>query len=157
MKDFFISYTSADKAWAEWIAWLLEDADYSAVIQAWDFRPGANFVLKMQRAAEGSKKTIIVLSNNYLKSPFAQSEWAAAFAGDPEGRKKKLIPIRVEECKPGGLLAPLIYLDIVGLPEQDARLSILGAFSTRAKPARVPAFPGSAQARPHVPFPGDAT
>jgi hypothetical protein len=24
--DFFISYTSNDRAWAEWIAWQLEDA-----------------------------------------------------------------------------------------------------------------------------------
>ncbi len=26
MLDFFISYTSADEAWAEWIAWVLEAA-----------------------------------------------------------------------------------------------------------------------------------
>jgi hypothetical protein len=26
MKDFFISYNSADKTWAEWIAWQLEEA-----------------------------------------------------------------------------------------------------------------------------------
>jgi hypothetical protein len=26
MKDFFISYTKADKSWAEWIAWTLEAA-----------------------------------------------------------------------------------------------------------------------------------
>jgi hypothetical protein len=47
MKDFFISYAKADQPWAEWIAWKLEDAGYSTVIQAWDFRPGANFVLEM--------------------------------------------------------------------------------------------------------------
>ncbi len=26
MKDFFISYNSADRTWAEWIAWQLEEA-----------------------------------------------------------------------------------------------------------------------------------
>jgi hypothetical protein len=55
MKDFFISYTKADQAWAEWIAWKLEEAGYSTVIQAWDFRPGSNFVLEMQRAASTAK------------------------------------------------------------------------------------------------------
>ncbi|MGA9350971.1 MAG: TIR domain-containing protein [Anaerolineae bacterium] len=25
MKDFFISYNSADRTWAEWIAWQLEE------------------------------------------------------------------------------------------------------------------------------------
>ena len=42
-KDFFISYNKADRTWAEWIAWELEAAGYSSVVQAWDFRPGDNF------------------------------------------------------------------------------------------------------------------
>ena len=42
-KDFFISYTSTDRPWAEWIAWQLEHEGFSVVIQAWDFRPGGNF------------------------------------------------------------------------------------------------------------------
>ena len=42
MKDFFISYNSADRQWAEWIAWQLEEAGYTTVLQAWDFRPGPN-------------------------------------------------------------------------------------------------------------------
>ena len=50
--DFFISYTAADRAWAEWIAWQLEDADYSTVLQAWDFKSGSNFVEKMQTAMD---------------------------------------------------------------------------------------------------------
>ena len=28
--DFFVSYTSADRAWAEWIAWQLEAEGYKA-------------------------------------------------------------------------------------------------------------------------------
>ncbi|HEY0070106.1 MAG TPA: toll/interleukin-1 receptor domain-containing protein, partial [Chloroflexia bacterium] len=40
MKDYFISYNKADKDWAEWIAWHLEEEKHSTVLQAWDFRPG---------------------------------------------------------------------------------------------------------------------
>jgi hypothetical protein len=47
MKDFFISYSGKDKPWAEWLAYQLEKAGYTTVIQAWDFRPGGNFVLEM--------------------------------------------------------------------------------------------------------------
>src|SRR5689334_16512978 len=79
MKDFFISYTGNDRTWAEWLAWVLEEAGYSVVIQAWDFRPGGNFVLDMQKATEANR-TIAVLSSLYLQKPFPQSEWAAAFA-----------------------------------------------------------------------------
>ena len=70
MKDFFISYNSNDKPWAEWIAWILEEADYSVVIQDWDFRPGQNFVLEMHNAMDRTNKTLLVLSENYLQSEF---------------------------------------------------------------------------------------
>ena len=159
MKDFFISYTKADQPWAEWIAWKLEEAGYSTVIQAWDFRPGANFVLEMQQAATGAKQTIAVLSKKYLESIFTTSEWAAAFAQDPQGRKQKLIPIRVAPCELTGILAPIIYLDLVGLPEEDARVALLGAFSDRSKPARAPAFPGTQRPRvspTQLAYPGTA-
>ncbi len=32
--DFFVSYTSADRAWAEWIAWQLEAEGYTVIVQA---------------------------------------------------------------------------------------------------------------------------
>ncbi len=143
LKDFFISYTKADQAWAKWIAWTLEEAGYLVVIQAWDFRPGANFILEMQQAATEANQTIAVLSQKYLESTFTQPEWAAAFAQDPQGKKQKLIPIRVAPCELTGILAPIVYLDLVGLPENDARAALLGAFVKQNKPSSVPALFGA--------------
>ncbi len=37
--DFFISDTQPDRRWAEWIAWALNEAGYTAAIHAWHFRP----------------------------------------------------------------------------------------------------------------------
>ena len=85
--DFFISYNKADTHWAEWIAWQLEEAEYTTILQAWDFRPGSNFVLDMQKAAENAQRTVMVLSPNYLNVLYTQPEWAAAFANDPTGEK----------------------------------------------------------------------
>lgn len=65
--DFFISYNRADTNWAEWIAWQLEEAKYSTILQAWDFRPGSNFVLDMQKAAENALRTVMVLSPSISK------------------------------------------------------------------------------------------
>ena len=143
-KDFFISYNSADRAWAEWIAWVLEEKGYNVIIQAWDFRPGGNFVLDMQRAAEDSERTIMVLSEDYLKAKYTQPEWAAAFRNDPESRDRKLIPIRVAECKPSGILGPLVYVDLVGRSETEAEQLVLRLLAERVKPATRPLFPGKA-------------
>jgi hypothetical protein len=46
--DFFVSYTQADREWAVWIAWILEEAGYRVLVQAWDFGPGSNWVQGMQ-------------------------------------------------------------------------------------------------------------
>src|ERR1044072_9449042 len=103
MKDFFISYNKADRRWAIWIAWILEEEQYSVVIQEWDFRPGENFVLRMQKAAAQTHKTIAVLSQHYIDAEYTQPEWAAAFARDPQGERRALIPIRVGQCSLEGL------------------------------------------------------
>jgi len=140
-KDFFISYTGKDRHWAEWIAWQLEEAGYSVIIQAWDFRPGGNFVLDMQKATE-AERTIAVLSPDYLQRPFPQAEWAAAFVEDPTGEANKLLPVRVVECSPKGLLAPIVYIDLVNRNETEARDELLkGVNSGRIKPATAPRFP----------------
>jgi hypothetical protein len=157
--DFFISYTRADVSWAEWIAWVLEEAGYSTKIQAWDFVPGANFILEMQHALTEASRTIAVLSPDYLKSHFAAPEWAAAFANDPEGWRRSLVPVRVRHCPVKGLLKGIIYVDLVGKDEDDAEQALLKAVSGgRNKPASRPAFPGPslhAQPQERPQFPGN--
>jgi hypothetical protein len=144
--DFFISYNKVDCSWAEWVAWQLEEEKYTTVLQAWDFRPGANFVLEMQRATTQAERTVAILSHDYLAAHFTQSEWAAAFALDPTGEKNLLLPIRVQETEMTGILSQVIYVDLVGLGEQDARSRLLaGVRQTRLKPSVQPFFPGKLQ------------
>jgi len=61
LKDFFISYNKADLQWAEWIAWQLEEAGHTVLIQAWDILPGMDFLVEMERAADDCKRTSAVL------------------------------------------------------------------------------------------------
>ena len=90
-------------------------------IQVWDFGAGSNFALEMHQAAIESAHTIAVLSPNFLKSEFCAPEWAAAFVQDPTGRQKKLLPVRVRECTPPGLLTAVDYIDLVGQEEAAAK------------------------------------
>src|SRR5271165_6054997 len=151
----FISYNRADRDWAEWIAGVIERGGYQPIIQAWDFRPGEDFVLKMQQAATESDLTIAVLSEAYLKAEFTQPEWTAAFARDPTGEKRGLIPIRVAECSLTGMLLPRININLVGLKEQDAERALLDGLKPSGKPAQPPPFPAK-HAEPSIstaPFP----
>jgi tetratricopeptide (TPR) repeat protein len=145
-KHFFISYNKADRAWAEWIGWQLEEAGYATALQAWDFRPGSNFVLEMDRAARLAERTIAVLSPDYIKAVYTQPEWAAAFRLDPTGEGGTLVPVQVRECRHElkGLLRQIISIDLVGLDESTAQETLLeGIRHERNKPTTAPLFPGS--------------
>jgi tetratricopeptide (TPR) repeat protein len=146
LKDFFISYNNSDQYWAEWIAWQLEEAGYKTVLQAWDFRPGSNFVIEMDRATKEAKRTIVILSPHYLKAAFTQPEWAEAFRQDPKGELGLLLPVRVKECEVRGLLSQIIYIDLVGLDETKSREKLLaGVQHRRFKPTNPPRFPTKMQ------------
>ncbi len=149
-KEFFISYNHRDTAWAVWIAWQLEANGYSTIIEAWDFGAGSNFVLDMDRALKQARRMILVLSPNYLESSFTGPEWAAAFAADPTGQDARVIPVRIADVALSGLLAQIVYVDLVGKNEGAASEALLSQVKTgRGKPSQAPSFPGDA--RPEFP------
>src|SRR5512132_89413 len=99
----------------------------------------------MQQGASSCRRTIAVLTPAYFESGFARAEWYSAFARDPTGEAGLLLPVRVQECDIEGLLGPIIYIDLGGLEEAQARERLVaGIEGTRAKPSRPPRFPGIA-------------
>lgn len=125
MAIYYISYSNADIDWAEWVAWELENKKHHVIIQDWDFTPDVDFAAKIDEAAELADKIIAVWSPDYLNAMYSQLEWAAAFAKHATGTKGKLIPVRVKECTPKGLLKEIAYLDLVGLDEESASNELL--------------------------------
>jgi tetratricopeptide (TPR) repeat protein len=158
--DFFVSYTQADRRWAEWIAWVLEEhGHYRVLVQAWDFVPGSNWVQKMQDGTRDATRTLAVLSDAYLASQYGSAEWQAAWAADPGGADRKLLVVRVANCDRPGLLAGVVGADLFGIDGPAARARLLDMVATaiagRAKPATAPEFPGTGRAVPEEPhFPG---
>ena len=150
--DYFISYTSTDRAWAEWIAWQLKEAGSSVVLQAWDMVPGLDFLHEMQIATTTAKRTLAVLSPAYFTSQFSEAEWRVAFANDPSGEQRRLIPVRVVDFTPQGLLATRIYIDLVAKDRQAARAALLEGVQGQpaAVPTEEPAFPGEQRAAVEV-------
>ncbi len=140
MKDFFISYSKDDRRWAEWIAWQVEEAGYTTIAEAWDFKPGANFVTKMHKALKMTDRVIMVASEKYFDSKFTKGEWTAAYAENSD----KLIMVRISDYKPDGLLRPVIYIDLFGLNEEDAKEGLLkGIKKIQSKPSTQSPYPGS--------------
>jgi hypothetical protein len=155
-RDFFISYTQVNRPWAEWIAVQLEAAGYTTLLQAWDFRPGSDFLHQMQQATTTAGRTIAVLSPAYFGSTFGEAEWRAAFVKDPTGELGLLLPVRVQECAPPGLLASRVYIDLVDADEATARrLLLAGVGESGARPTTA-LFPGTAVGAKRFPGQGPA-
>ncbi len=147
-RDFFISYAKADRDWARWIAWQLEDFGYRVLIQEWDFVAGSNWMEGMQTGIRQSERTIAILSSQYLGSVHAQAAWEAAWSVDPRGQERKLFPIRIEkDCPCPFPLSHVVSADLFGCDEPAALRELqrhVSAIETgRAKPATAPVFPGS--------------
>ena len=144
--NFFISYTQADRAWAEWIDFVLRAAGHTTVVQVYDFAPTDNFVRSMHDALQKSRRTILLLSNAYLASRYCSDEWTAAFAANA------LAMIRIEAVEPPGLLKPLGYIDLVGIAEEAAEKALLDDLPGPApRPTARPSFPGEAGIKPRFP------
>jgi TIR domain len=144
--DFFLSYTRADRAWAEWIAWQLEEHGYRVLIQAWDFVPGSNWIFAMQEGVTKSARMIAVLSESYSASVYGSAEWRAVWARDPAGDLKKLITVRVTDCDRPGLLHGVVGIDLFRYTDESAAAAELlaavkAANERRRKPSLAPPFP----------------
>ena len=151
--DFFISFVPDDRAWAEWMAWELEDAGNVVVLQGWAFRPGANFALELRRA-QPAQTTIVLLSPTYLAALRTQSEWQAEFGPD-----SGVVAVRVREFEPDGPPVLAQFIDLVGLDEAEARAHLLAGVHRAAPQYRRPATevlpaPPLPTRRPSVPARG---
>jgi hypothetical protein len=145
--DFFISHAGHDRAWAEWVAWHLIDADYNVELDCWDWGPGDNFVLKMGRALDSADRVVALLSPAYFEpSRYTADEWSAALVKDEEGRHR-LLPLRVEPCDVPRLLQPLLSGDLFGIAEDEAIQRLLTAARGPVRPGGRPMFPPSGAAR----------
>ncbi len=137
--DFFISHAGRDTAWAEWLAWQLQQAGYTVELDVWDWAPGEDFVARMQQALERADRLLAVCTEAYFTSAYGGAELRAAFA-QSAAAQGRIVPVLVEPVTLPALFAPLIYVDLTGLDEATAAVR-LRARLTGGRPTAAPPFP----------------
>jgi len=159
LKDFFVTYHHADRFWAEWIAWQLEDAGYTTILPAWDFRAGTNFNVEIRKASAKAKHIIAVLSPDYFAIRKNLEEWNTTFRQNTVSGYERLIPVLVCKCeqKQMKFLKSIVYIDLVECDEATAcQLLLAEVRRERIKPSFPPPFPGKqhkAAREDYPPFP----
>lgn len=134
--DFFLSYSTRDEAIAREISAIVEGAGYSVFAQFKDFVPGSNFVREMQRGLAATSRVIALYSPDYEASGNCQAEWAAAYAADPGGAKRRLLPFLIRPTELNPLARQIVYTNLVGLGANEMKAAVLDALSRGQGPAR---------------------
>uniref|UniRef100_A0A182IYV9 Uncharacterized protein n=1 Tax=Anopheles atroparvus TaxID=41427 RepID=A0A182IYV9_ANOAO len=98
--DAFVSYSSKDEAFvAEELAPMLENGDpsYKLCLHYRDFPVGAYIADNILQAVESSRRTIMVLSENFIKSEWCRFEFKSAHHQVLRDRRRRLIVILLGE------------------------------------------------------------
>ena len=144
--DFFVSHAGADRAWAEWVTWQLTEAGYTVELDVWDWAAGQNFVTAMSDALDRCDRVVALFSVAYFdRDRYTTEEWSASVLHVPGAEQGRLVPVRVEDVPAAGVpavLRPLVYRDVFGMAEGQARRVLLEAVAGPRRPDRKPVFPG---------------
>jgi Tfp pilus assembly protein PilF len=161
--DIFVSYTSQDRDWAEWIGQELEKLGHVARIDAWEISGGGDIAAWMDERHDKADHILCVVSETYLSKPYSSWERRAGQWAAQTDRPNFVLPVRIEDCKLRTLLASVKYCDLFGMEENEARARLTEFLKPAGKPIGPVPFPGAkpdgasiAASPPHVEvaFPG---
>jgi tetratricopeptide (TPR) repeat protein len=160
--DIFVSYTSADRDWAEWIGQELEKLGHVARIDAWEISGGGDIAAWMDERHDKADHILCVVSDTYLSKPYSSWERRAGQWAAQTDRPNFVLPARIEDCKLRTLLASVKSCDLFGIEENEARVRLTEFLKPAGKPTGPVPFPGAKKGAsvgaspPHieVAFPG---
>ena len=113
----------------------------------WDWAAGRNFVTAMSDALDQSDRVVALFSAAYFdRSRYTTEEWSSAVLHVPGTERRRLVPVRVEEVPAGkvpAVLRPLVFCDVFGVGEEQARRVLLEAVARPRRPGEKPVFPGA--------------
>ncbi|HEU5110043.1 MAG TPA: toll/interleukin-1 receptor domain-containing protein, partial [Micromonosporaceae bacterium] len=104
----FVSHAGPDRAWAEWVAWHLDQAGYEVELDLW-WSVGESFVARMRQALDTADVVVALWSAAYFEHErFTSPEWESVIAVR-DGTGPRLVPLRVEPVMPPTLLRALLW------------------------------------------------
>jgi TolB-like protein/Tfp pilus assembly protein PilF len=134
--DVFISYSSHDKEWVRGeLLKRIEKVGLRVFIDFRDFKGGAPGIKEMERGVSTCRKTLLVLTPNYIKSEWCEIENIMLHTLDPANRNLRLIPLLKTQCEKPLRIGALTHVDFTDGADFDLAwhqlLSALGAQAER--------------------------
>ncbi|WP_241840060.1 FxSxx-COOH system tetratricopeptide repeat protein [Frankia sp. CcI49] len=145
-----LSYSSADRPWADWAAAELEEAGFRVIADPIDST--TKVTGGPLEGAVGRRRLVAIFSRTYLQLPAALERWRRMVVLDPDGAQRLLVPVRVEEIRLSPEIAGRDVADLVGLDGARARRALAAAAGKPSQPA--PATTLTSRFGEEVRFPG---
>lgn len=111
--DVFISHSPADREWVDaWLLPRLEQTGLSVCVDYRDFSAGASRLSSIERAITNSRRTVAVLTPDWLASEWNAFEDILVRSLDPAALRRQLIPVKLKACELPPSLAALERVDL---------------------------------------------
>jgi hypothetical protein len=151
MADYFISYTSSDRDWAQWIGKELEALGHTPHIHEWEIKGGEDIYAWMEARHDAADHVLCVVSDEYLKAPYSTLERNAALWQAAKNRTSFVLFVVVKPCRLPTLIDHIRRCELFGVPEDAARTRFREFMSARKAPLIAP-FPGKVFAVSNIPI-----
>jgi len=124
--DAFISYSHKDHDWVyNVLLSRLKKEGLSVCIDDLDFEIGAPSMVNMENAVDLSRKTLLILTPNWIASEWTRFESLILQTQDPTNLERRLLPIMVQHCTLDKRLNIFTYLDLTRPAEFDFQMQRL--------------------------------
>ncbi len=151
MADYFISYTSSDRDWAQWIGKELEALAHTPHIHEWEIKGGDDIYAWMEARHDAADHVLCVVSDEYLKAPYSTLERNAALWQAAKNRTSFVLFVVVKPCRLPTLIDHIRRCELYGVPEEAARTRFQEFMTSRTAPQSA-AFPGQVFAVSNIPI-----
>ncbi len=126
--DAFISYSSKDGDWVRGtLLPRLEKEGLRICIDFRDFEIGEPSLVNMEKGVGESRKTILVLTPNWVASQWTEFESLLIQTNDPVGRGRRILPVLLQACSLPDRLRIFTYLDMTDKSNFDFQIKRLVA------------------------------
>jgi GDP-mannose 6-dehydrogenase len=91
--DVFVSHNRNDKAWVRRFVIILKNLGIQTFYDEDDIKVGEDIARKVMHGLENSRRSVLIISPESLKSKWVAAECLARLYDDPDGRDQSVLPI----------------------------------------------------------------
>jgi hypothetical protein len=150
--DFFLSRRGSVAELAREVADVLTERGYKIIVQDYDFLSGDSVIERMHEGVKNARDLIILFTRDYELSSYCRKEFTSFEAQRLRNLEERHVTLlRCEDAPLEGLLADVIYQDLVGIADREERKRRIIAAAERQSQAAPPPPRPFIEVPPRVP------